>query len=384
MMASKSNGKESKEYEVKDHQLYISRLGSWYKLWKQNKIDPSGRSMAARITMVTFATQPFQWLQRVLYYQRLRKVDFTDKAPVFVIGHWRSGTTHLHYVLSRDKRFGYLSNYQSLFMNVAFIGGGLMKWVLDRAMPETRPQDNIKMSADEPAEEEQPLCNNSVCSGMQTFFFPKNESYYEKYNLFKGIKPLEKRHWRYNYMKILRLISVYNDNKPLLLKNPHNTSRVKELLELFPDAKFVYIHRNPFDVYRSTQTLYNKMLKTQFMQDVTDDEIENRIFYWYRTTLGKYLDERYMIPEGNLIEVSYKELDDQPKETIEKIYKDLDLWDYQVARPDIEEYLGTIADYQKNSKNVLEKRIYDRIVDEWAFAFKEWGYAAKQEVRASK
>ena len=75
----------------------------------------------------------------------------------------------------------------------------------------------------------------------------------------------------------------------LFLKNPHNTSRVKELLELYPKAKFIFIHRNPYDVYHSTLHLFRKMVSSQFLQDFSEEQISERVLYAYWTTLQKYI-----------------------------------------------------------------------------------------------
>jgi hypothetical protein len=36
--------------------------------------------------------------------------------------------------------------------------------------------------------------------------------------------------------------------KPLLIKSPVHTARIPLLLRLFPKAKFIYMHRNPYEV----------------------------------------------------------------------------------------------------------------------------------------
>jgi len=53
-------------------------------------------------------------------------------------------------------------------------------------------------------------------------------------------------------MYFIRKVQLFRGTeKRLLLKSPVHTARIKLLLKLFPDAQFVYIHRNPYDVFRS-------------------------------------------------------------------------------------------------------------------------------------
>jgi uncharacterized protein (UPF0297 family) len=365
---------DNKTYEVKDHQLSISSLPVLLKLFSENELDRKHIGKILKITTWATLTQPLHWLQSVYIHRQLKTVNFDKTPPIFVIGHWRSGTTHLHYLLSRDPQFGYLNNYQALFMRMSFVADGIMDKVVDYYMPSTRPQDNIKMGAYEPAEEEQPLTNLTECSGMQTFFFPQSIAYFDKYNLFKGITPKEKKNWQKHYSYMLKLISLANQNKQLVLKNPHNTSRVKELLELYPNAKFIYIHRDPIAVYHSTLHLFRKMVSTQYLHDFSEKEIKERIIYAYQTTLKKYLQDRPLIPKGNLIEISYSDLEHQPIETLEKVYASLGLKGFESAKTIFTDYLSTTDDYEKNVFPPLEKEVMDRITSEWDFAFKEWNY----------
>lgn len=365
-------GKYKGNYEVKDHQLSITLPKIWLRLIRDNGI--TNKKMYWRIWMFVMLTWPFQIIQRVLFNHRIRKVDLEKQPPFFVLGHWRSGTTHLHYILSKDKHFSYLNSYQAFLLNVALLGRTWLKVILSPLMPSTRPQDNIKMTVDAPAEEEQPLTNISNYSGMHSFFFPKNLSYHDKFNLFKGIRPFEKRRWQRHYTYLLKLISYANGQRQLLLKNPHNTGRVLELLELFPNAKFMFIHRNPYEVFHSSCHLYHTMLKTQFLHDFTDEEIEERVLYNFETTMGKYVEERNLIPKENLIEISFTELEDEPMETIEKVYRHLGFTSFETAKEEMQRYIDEVNDYKKNRFPDLEPHQIAAINERWDFAFKTWGY----------
>ena len=98
---------KNKEFEIKEHQLFISSIKHWFRLKKENKIAPSKKKMARKITLFVILSTPFRWFQSILIAARLKRISFKDNPPLFVIGHWRSGTTHLHYLLAQDKRFVY-------------------------------------------------------------------------------------------------------------------------------------------------------------------------------------------------------------------------------------------------------------------------------------
>jgi omega-hydroxy-beta-dihydromenaquinone-9 sulfotransferase len=370
-----TNAKKKRPYKETKHQLYLGSRKVWNQLRKENKIEGVYKKKARNISLLTFILQPLLWLQRFLYNKKVEQQDIFTKSPLFVLGHWRSGTTHLHYIFHRDPQFGTLSNYQNFTFNVSLLSPKLVKWVLSPLMPETRPQDNVKVDADKPAEEEQPLSMMSTRTGIHSWYFPNNPVYFDKYNLFKNITPEEKKAWQDDYIFCVKSISFFNNGKQLVLKNPHNTGRVKELLELFPQSKFVFIHRNPFDIFLSTRHLYYRMLRTQFLQFKSHQEIDDKIFYYFNATMQKYLDERHLIPKENLIEIGFDELEEKPYEVVERIYSELNIPHYEIALPEIDKYLKSVKNYEKNKFRDIKPEVEQRILREWKFAFDEWNYS---------
>ena len=93
--------------------------------------------------------------------------------PVFILGHWRSGTTFVHNVFSCDKHFGYNTTYQTVFPNLMLWGQPFFKKNMSFLMPDKRPTDNMELKVDLPQEEE-------VCFGehdavyLYNFGFSRN------------------------------------------------------------------------------------------------------------------------------------------------------------------------------------------------------------------
>ena len=275
MAKIQENPKE--KYKIPGNQLYVTRVSNLWRIFGANKTDKSKLHLKYLIYFLSIVSTPLQWLQRLVFKFKLRDVDLSKTSPVFILGHWRSGTTHIHYTLAKDKQFVYLNNFQSFFFNICM---SKMKWfnrLLAPLVPSTRPMDNMEMALTKPQEEEQVLSNISDTAGVNSFYFPKNRSYFYKFNLFKGISDKEYARWQKDYSYVLKLIYKMNGEGRLLLKNPNNTSRIKQLLELFPNAKFIYIHRNPFQVYLSTKHLNRIVLRSQRLQEITDEEEDNII-----------------------------------------------------------------------------------------------------------
>jgi hypothetical protein len=367
--------KKETEYKLKDHQLFASSRKVWKSLKAENDIAKSKMKRARKISLVIASLGLFRALQKLILTFKIKDVGLKDDAPIFVIGHWRSGTTHLHYLLSQDDRYTHLSSFQAFFFNMAFTTSWFFKPILKSVMPKTRPQDNVKVDADAPAEDEHALVNITKMSGMHLFFFPKNKLNFDKYNCFEEISSNELQEWKSIYSNLLKQIEVFNKvDKKLLLKNPHNTGRIKVIQEMYPNAKFIFIHRNPYDVFRSTITLYERAVKTQFLQEFSEEELNELVLHCYEKMMSKYIENRHLIPANNLIEVGYDELIDHPIDELERIYNQLSLGEFQLAKPKLSLYLNTLKAYKVNPKVKLDATIKEQIKKRWDFAFKEWGY----------
>lgn len=363
-----------KRLKLKEHQLYTVLPAVWKRLKKENQVDRIYRFRARRIERMSRLFTFGYWLQETIYAEKIHNIRLEDHPPVFILGLWRSGTTHLHYAMARDPQFGYLNNHQAFTFNMSLLSGDKLNPLFDVFVPGRRPQDNVKLTLSEPAEEEQPFSTMTTRSAIHSFYFPHNQSYFRKYHLFEGISEEEKSAWKRDYLFLLQNIALYSGRHDLLLKNPHNTGRVKELLELFPNAKFIFIHRDPATVFRSTKKLYNRTIQSQFLQFTGQRAIEKLIIENNREIIDKYLEERALIPEGNLIEIAYSKLEHTPWETIREIYETLGLKGLNQSEPMIRSYLDSVRDYRKNRYSELHGKTRQRISQEWKKLYETWGY----------
>ncbi len=355
------------------HQFWFCNPFSWIKLLIQNKgVHSRNIGSAVIITLISVFSYPIQLINALIILWKSRNLK-KQKDPVFIIGHWRGGTTFLHYILAKDKRFGFLTYYHAFVPNLIFVGGILLKKYLATLAPRKRPQDNINIALDLPTEEENPLSTFSSYSASHSFFFPQNESYYRKFAIFEGTSEKEKRNWQKAYKWMLKRISAHQNGKQLLIKNPHNTGRVKELLELYPNAKFIHIYRNPYEIYPSTYLMYDHVIKTQFLQNYSKEDIEQKIIYYYSSMMNRYFNERHLIPKGQLSEIKFEDFENDPKSAIKSIYKELELDLGDEAFSKMEELIDQEKDYVKNTHNV-PVHIMQKINKEWAFSFNQLNY----------
>ncbi len=313
---------------------------------------------------------------------RLRFVPTLDRVeikhpPVFIIGHWRSGTTWLHELLSRDERFGYVSMWQALAPESIF-AGWYLRYLFGWAIPSTRPMDQIALDMDAPFEEEAAMAVLGDVSYYHGFYFPRHAmAHFRRAVMFEGLTDEERARWQRDFVRYLKSITKARDGRRLVLKNPANTARIRQLLELFPEARFIHIQRDPFDVFASTLRMRCRMVERLGLQCAWVADIREQVFSQYRTVMHRYFDTRGLIPAGHLVELRYEDLERDPLGQLQGIYEKLDLGDFQPARPAIEQHLNARRDYRKNTHR-LDAATINRIGEEWAFAFARLGYGAGQ------
>ena len=325
------------------------------------------------VLSTSVAAVPLRLWERVRHGRRIAAVRVAP--PIFVIGHWRSGTTHLHNLISQDQTLGYLSMYQAMVPGCSLVGEGWLKPLLARVVPAKRPMDNMVWPIDAPQEEEIPLAKLTPYSLYVRFIFPrKAPRLFRKYVLLQGASPRVAAELKRKYYRLLQVATIHARGRRLVLKNPVNTARVRLLLELFPDAKFIHAYRSPYDVFASTRHMHGQMLPITTLQSLpSSGGNSDAILALYEDMMRRYFADRPLIPPGNLVEVCFEQLERDPLGEIRRVYDTLGLPGYAAAKPALEAYVASQHSYRKNALDVSAAD-RKRIAQHWGFALIELGY----------
>jgi omega-hydroxy-beta-dihydromenaquinone-9 sulfotransferase len=312
--------------------------------------------------------------ERKWYKQKIEPLPLADD-PIFVIGHWRSGTTFLHNLISQDEHLGYISNYQAWLPEQSLKIRPIPRQLFKLSLPTKRPMDNVALTLDSPQEEEYSLGNLGMFGFYQGWSFPRKLStYFDRHVLFEGVTPDYIEQWKKAYLKIVKLASYKNQGKRLILKNPANTARIKVLLELFPNAKFIHIYRNPYTVYQSTQNFYRKLLPTYTFQSFSEPEMGDNVLVFYQKLMQRFFETQSLIPQENLIEIKYEDLETNPMGEVAKIYSQFGLA-FEPMKPRLEDYLAAQPCYSKNQYG-FEPEVVEKVARYCQVAIERWGYEA--------
>lgn len=312
-------------------------------------------------------------IQNRIYDKKLNSQKLT-KDPLFIIGHWRSGTTFVHNVLSKDKQFGYTTTYQTVFPNIVLWGQSFFKRIMSAIMPDKRPADNMELGVDLPQEEEFALSNLTTCNYYNFWYFPKNMmEYCHRFLTFKDATNAEKDEFKREFQKLVKISMNNTGGEIYLSKNPSHTARIKELLEIYPNAKFIYLMRNPYTVLESSRNFFFNTVKSLQLHSIDDLEFNKSILEVYKEVYNKYEIEKFLIPAENLIEMKFEDFEKNPYDSVKRIYSALSLEGYEEASIEINKYLNAKNGYKKNAYKYTPE-VVDTVEREWKFALKDWHY----------
>ncbi len=349
--------------------------GDWWKLLRENRfrVSPAYFHRAAFVSLLSGFNS---WARRNEERRFHGKIEATGitRPPLFILGHWRSGTTHLHNLLAQDDLgFAYPNTYQVVnphtFLTTEDANTRRFAWMI----PPKRPMDNMALSFQSPQEDEFAPLLTSLLSPYLGISFPREAGRYNRYLTFENATPGEIQQWKEAFTWFLKKLTFKYD-RPLLLKSPPHTARIRLLLEMFPDAKFVHIHRHPEDVFRSFRHYYDTAMWHTYLQVPDRSLVDSEIIERYRTLYNAYFSALPLIPSGNFHEVSFRQVEEDPAGTISEIYQQLSLPGIDQALPKVRSYAATLKDYEKNRLPPLDETTKQLLRDAWSGIYRRWGY----------
>lgn len=349
-------------------------IGDWRQLRRRERLDiPPRYWPRAGFTMLMGV------LNSILARREARRFDaeiarLRVRRPVFVLGHHRSGTTHLWNILSQDPRFAYPTVLQSVFPHTFLTFESVARGWTHRLGPRQRPQDNVAFGPDSPIEDERAICTSSFLSLQMARHFPRQREAFTKYLTMRDATAAERAAWKAALDTFARKLLIrHGHDKILLFKTPDHTAKIPLILELYPDARFVHIHRDPYEVFRSTRKMELDSLPAYAYQRFDPEDLDDYILWRYRAMYDAYLEDAKSLPADRLVEVAFADLEREPLAVVERIYRALDLPDFEAARPALTRYVESVSDYRKNVYKGLSTATRRKVDEAWRPYFALWG-----------
>ena len=339
-------------------------------------IHPALAYIAAIDLTFSIFNTGLRWGQNLVFGRRVAGTEIREH-PIFVIGHWRSGTTLLHELLVLDQRFTYPTSYACFAPNhFLFTEPYAERW-LNFLLPSHRPMDDMAMGWNSPQEDEFALCNLGIRSPYMTVAFPNHPPQCQEYFDLTGISPEARRRWQQGFVWFLKQIT-FRSPKRIVLKSPPHTCRIKALLEIFPDARFVHIVRNPYEVFFSSLKTWQRLYEGQGFQKPHFKGLEDHVFDTY-LRMHRSLDEsRPLLADNRFYELRFEDLVADPQAQLKTLYTRLELGNFDEVASAVQQYQAERSEYQAKSYQISpeDRR---RISDRWGQYIVKYGYASETD-----
>lgn len=347
-------------------------LNVWLPLVRTHhaKVSPSRLGLLATITTAAAFNSVVEPLCRARFRRQLAKSKPSD--PLFIIGHWRSGTTLLHELLMLDEKFFCPTTYQCFAPGHFLLTEKLITSALSWIMPDKRPMDNVAAGWHRPQEDEFALTNLGAPSPYRRMAFPVTSPCSPEALDISKLPPEELEHWKHLLQTFLKTLSVRDDRQPVL-KSPPHTARVGVLAEMFPNAKFLHIIRDPYVVFPSTLRLWRSLHEVQALQVDTGDSLEEYVYRAFDEMYHAFERDKENIGADRLYEIRYEDLIANPVDIMSHAYNKLNIGDFEKVRDHFEKQAQAMKNYKTNTYD-LEPRLIKEITTRWGPFIDRYGY----------
>jgi omega-hydroxy-beta-dihydromenaquinone-9 sulfotransferase len=356
------------------------RLGQWLKLLAQGRYRITANCLPGIATVTLFApvNSLLYRVSEAVYANRIDALRLDD-APIFVLGHWRTGTTLLHDLFACDPRLAYPTTYECFFPNHFLLTERVLSRAFSVFLPKRRPQDAVSVGFDRPQEEEFAFSLLGMGTPYNTMAWPRLGPADQAYLDLEGLSADERAEWAQSFLWFYRRLQLKHD-KTLVLKSPAHTARLALLTRLFPRARFVHISRHPFEVIPSTLKLWRALFSTQGLQNPpnADPWLSDWVLESFARMSEAYEANRKPIEDGRLTEIRYEDLVKNPKQTMRLLYSALNLGDFRPAESGMDAYLARQKDHPV-SKYELPQALKQQISHRLSAYMARFGYALEDQ-----
>jgi hypothetical protein len=364
MKASRSTSRFSRCDEWAAPVWIGCNFSAWTRLLIRNRfaVDWSRWHFAVLYTFVSVVNSCLGLLQKIVFSRRVAKTAIADP-PIFIVGHWRTGTTLLHELLVLDDRYTGPTGYECVAPQHFLLTERFAPWV-GFMVSKHRAMDDMDLSLHHPQEDEFVWCMQGQPSPYLTLAFPNRPPQHERYLDLEQLTSRELEAWKRTLFRFVQQL-YFRRRKAVILKNPNHSFRIKVLLDIFPQAKFIHIIRDPYVVYPSSIHLLKSLSRVHSLQRPTFEGLDERVLATYVDLYRKLDEGRELVDPARFYELRYEDLIADPEGQLRRLYEHLELGGFEQFRPRLRQYLADHADYETNT--------YELTAQQRAIIAERWG-----------
>lgn len=336
------------------------KLGHLLRLLHRNHVSLTPKI----IFRVVFLLQSACWSSIFAFIEHLRvskklKNCPTPDDPIFIIGHWRTGSTLLHQLMSLDPNLTAPTLFQVAVPDSFLVSYPYYRPIFKRLVAKHRPMDMVKLGMDEPQEDEYAIYRITGVSPLEDLVFPKSKTYF----LLHSDKCIPARDqlqgWQRQVQHFYKKL-YFKEKRRIVSKNPFNSLRIPLLHQIFPNARFIHIHRNPCEVVPSTIYMWDIVQRQNCLNTNSDRPSIEDVLTVMDKVLTTINNDLQILPADSRAEIRFDELEKNPLRVLQMLYLTLGLPFLPEFERNIRNFYPEFKAFNKNEFN-LTPEDYDLI-----------------------
>jgi omega-hydroxy-beta-dihydromenaquinone-9 sulfotransferase len=329
------------------HHLTGAPLGHILRLLRRNRLGPAALPRLMPILWVGAWSSLWGRREEARFGAQLRDAP-TPRDPIIIVGHWRTGSTFLHQLFTLDPRLTAPTTLQCVLPGAFLVAGRYVEPVMRRTLSSTRPMDQVRLAPDEPHEDEFALLRLIDHSPLERLVFPRSGRYFLLDEEPRFVREAQVGAWGDALTGFVKKVA-FAAGRRVVLKNPFHSVRVSLLKELFPEARFIHIRRDPLAVIPSTQRMWAILGKSLTLGRWWGPPRVEEIVEVYRRMLETLEKDIAGLPAGRCAEVDFEDLEADPVRALRSLYAGLDLAFDPGHEQRVRGFLEGLRTYRKNS-----------------------------------
>ena len=139
-----------------------------------------------------------------------------------------------------------------------------------------------------------------------------------------GVASAEQARWARRLERYVAKMTRHAGGRPLLIRNPANSARIPALRAIWPDARFLHIHRHPASVYASSTRMFSTLVRELSLGRAAAD-VTGLVRQVYPRLMGRLIRDGASLPPGQFASIRYDDLCREPMAELERVHEELDL-----------------------------------------------------------